>query len=138
MRFKRNRQEEIRLGIAPLIDVVFLLLIFFMVTAHFDVASGVQIRLPKVAQKTFLPKEQKITLVIDPYGKTYLKGQPIDREALRTTLKDLVREEGLLNIILQADKETKHGRVVEIMDLAKTSGVQTILIAARWDAEEKP
>ena len=57
MRFKRNRPEEIRLGIAPLIDIVFLLLIFFMVTAHFDVASGVQIRLPRVAQKTFLPKE---------------------------------------------------------------------------------
>ncbi|MBW1921270.1 MAG: biopolymer transporter ExbD [Deltaproteobacteria bacterium] len=48
MRFKTTKKEEPSLGIAPLIDIVFLLLIFFMVTSHFDIASGVRIQLPKV------------------------------------------------------------------------------------------
>ena len=51
MRFKKKREEEITIGIAPLIDIVFLLLIFFMVTSHFDIVSGVRIQLPKVTKK---------------------------------------------------------------------------------------
>ena len=51
MRFKKFREEEPRVSIAPLIDIVFLLLIFFMVTSHFDIASGIRINLPKVAKR---------------------------------------------------------------------------------------
>ena len=56
MRFKKSRDEDLILGIAPLIDIVFLLLIFFIVTYHFDIASGVRIRLPKITQRIMKPK----------------------------------------------------------------------------------
>ena len=135
MRFKKEKDEEIRLGIAPLIDIVFLLLIFFMVTSHFDIASGVRIRLPRVAKKMLSEEINKITLVIDKSGQTYLEGEKVDQKTLQKRLTSLIDEKGVSNLILQADRDVKHGKVVEIMDLAKRVGVHSIIIAARWHSE---
>lgn len=135
MRFRIVQEEEPRLGIAPLIDVVFLLLIFFMLTSHFDVASGIRIDLPKVAQKIYGDEDAKITLIIDPAGETYFEGKKLGLKALDTRIRDLVRKQGLSQVILQADKDVRHGRVIEIMDVVKSAGVRTIIIAARWEAE---
>ena len=136
MRFRKINEEEIRLGIAPLIDIIFLLLIFFMVTSHFDVASGVRIRLPKMAKKIFNQEEDKITLVINKSGGIYLKGKRVEMKILRKRLKNLVKDKDLVHLILQADKDVKHGRVVQVMDLAKSAGVHSIIIAARWKSEK--
>ena len=133
MRFTKDREEEPRLGIAPLIDVVFLLLIFFMLTSHFDVASGVHVRLPKAAQRIYGAEDHKVILLMDAEGRTYLEGKKLDQEDLKERLKDLVEKKGLVNLILQADENVKHGSVVRVMDLAKVSGVRSIIIAARWD-----
>jgi biopolymer transport protein ExbD len=136
MRFRKSQEDEIRLSIAPLIDIVFLLLIFFMVTSHFDVASGVRIRLPKVAMRIFNQYENKVILVIDKSGHTYLKGKRLDMKTLQKRLETLVNEKGAFQVILQADKDVKHGRVVQIMDIAKSAGAQAIIIAARWKPEK--
>ncbi len=136
MRFRKIKEEEIRLSIAPLIDIVFLLLIFFMVTSHFDVASGVRIRLPEVAKKFFNQEEDKITLVIDKSGGIYLKGKRVEMKILRKRLENLVKGKDLVHLFLQADKDVKHGKVVQIMDLAKSTGVHSIIIAARWKSEK--
>lgn len=133
MRFRTEQEEEPRLGIAPLIDVVFLLLIFFMLTSHFDVASGIRIDLPRVAQKIYGDDEAKITLIIDPSGEVYFEGRRSDLKALEARLRDLVEKQGLARVILQADRDVRHGRIVEIMDLVKSAGVPTIIIAARWE-----
>ncbi|MBW1888338.1 MAG: biopolymer transporter ExbD [Deltaproteobacteria bacterium] len=136
MRFKKDREEETTLGIAPLIDIVFLLLIFFMVTSHFDIATGVRIRLPKVSTKIFSEENKnKITLVIDKSAQIYLEGKKIDQKTLQKKLQNLVNKGGIFHLILQADKDVPHGKVVQIMDLAKRAGVQSIIIAARWKSE---
>lgn len=124
------------MGITPLIDIVFLLLIFFMLTSHFHVASGVSIKLPKVTQKSLKKEGEKITLMIDKEGRTYLKGEKIELENLIPKLKNIVEEEGLIHLLLQADKDVTHGRVVQIMDLAKKAGVLSIIIAANWEPEK--
>lgn len=124
------------MGITPLIDVVFLLLIFFMVTSHFNVASGIPIRLPKVAQKAYDRGDHKVMIVIDREGRTYLKGEKIDLKDLGSTLQIIVEKEGLTHLLLQADKDVKHGRVVHIMDLAKRAGVSSIIIAAQWEPKK--
>jgi biopolymer transport protein ExbD/biopolymer transport protein TolR len=136
MRFKKTKDEEPRLGITPLIDIVFLLLIFFMVTSHFHMASGISIKLPKVTQRAFNKDSKKITLTIDREGRTYLKGDIIDPKKLATGLKDLVVKEGLIHLLLQADKDVAHGKVVQVMDLAKRAGVLSIIIAADWKPEK--
>lgn len=133
MIFKKRKTEETNISIAPLIDIVFLLLIFFMVTSHFDIVAGVRIRLPKVSQKADVSDtSKKAVLVIDKSGRIFLKGKLIEQKSIEAVIKKLVKEEGISKMILQADKDVKHGRVVEIMDLSKSAGVQSIVIAARW------
>jgi biopolymer transport protein ExbD len=136
MRFRRPKEEETRLGIAPLVDIVFLLLIFFMVTSNFDVASGVRIKLPRVENKTLDYEKNRIVLVIDKSGQIYIEGQKVDLNTLKEKLEIFVREKGIIQVILQADKDVAHGHVVRIMDLAKTAGVDSILIAAQWKADK--
>ncbi len=136
MRFRKVKEEEVVLSIAPLIDIVFLLLIFFMVTSHFDVASGVRIRLPKVTKEFFNQEKNKIKLIIDQSGQAYLEGKKVDMATLQKRIEYLVNEKGMLFLILQADKDVKHGRVVQVMDLAKTAGIHSIIIAARWKSEK--
>jgi biopolymer transport protein ExbD len=136
MRFRRPNEEDIRLGIAPLIDIVFLLLIFFMVTSHFDVASGVRIRLPQSSRRILDQVEDKITLVLDRSGKVYFEGREMDQKTLRKDLEDIVGRQGVVRLVLQADKDVRHGQVVEIMDLAKAAGVHSIIIAAQWKSQK--
>ena len=136
MRFKKQKEEEPRISIAPLIDILFLLLIFFMVTSHFDIASGVQINLPNVTKRIIgEDEENRITLIIDKSAQAYLEGEKIEPKALQERLQEIVKEKGLLHLVLQADKDVTHGKVVEIMDLAKNAGVSSIIIAARWKSE---
>lgn len=136
MKFRKSRDEEPRLGITPLIDIVFLLLIFFMLTSHFHIASGVPIRLPKITQKDYDSEGHKVTLVIDRSGSIYLKGKEIDLKQLKRELEDLIKKEDRVHLLLEADKAVSHGRVVDVMDLAKTAGVSSIIIAANWDPKK--
>ncbi|MBW1729978.1 MAG: biopolymer transporter ExbD [Deltaproteobacteria bacterium] len=135
MRFGKETEEEPRLGIAPLVDIVFLLLIFFMLTSHFEIASGVRIRLPKVTQKAYNAEELKVTVLVDRTGQVYFRGKKVSLTQLKKSLEKLVEENGIVHMILQADQDAKHGRVVDVMDAAKTSGVRSIIIAARWKSE---
>jgi len=137
MRFRRNKEDEPMLGITPLIDIVFLLLIFFMLTSHFHSASGVPIRLPKVTQNAYDGKKQEIILAIDKTGRVYIKGKQIELGALGPKLKDLVEKDGLTKLVLQADEEVHHGRVVQVMDLAKSAGISSIVIAAQWNPKKE-
>ena len=137
MRFKKKKDDEPRISIAPLIDIVFLLLIFFMVTSHYDIAAGVQIKLPKVTKKTASPDaDSRIIVIVDKDANAYIDGTKIEMEDLKSRLTDEVKKRGMLNLVLQADSDVRHGRVVEIMDMAKSAGINSIVIAARWRSKE--
>lgn len=136
MRFKMKKEEEIGTGIAPLVDIVFLLLLFFAITYHFDIASGVRIDLPKVTQKASDNDTEKVTLIVNKSADIFLLGKKLDLKELEKELQALVEEKSYLKVILQADKDVSHGKVVEIMDVAKNAGINSVIIAARWKADE--
>ena len=136
MRFRKSKEEETRLGLAPLIDIVFLLLIFFMVTSHFDVASGLRIQLPEVAQRVFNQQDNQLRLVIDKSGRMVLEGKQLDMDDLKQHFEKAVNERDTVHLILQADKDVRHGVVVQAMDAAKAAGIHSILIAAQWKADK--
>src|SRR4030043_834291 len=136
MRFKKKREEEITIGIGPLVYIVFLLLLFFAISYHFDIASGVQINLPKMSKTISGDEdENRVTLIIDKSAQIYLEGEKIDLNRLRERMQGYVQERGLIKLILQADKDVSHGSVVEVMDVAKSAGIYSIIIAARWEPE---
>lgn len=136
MKFKMKREEEMTVGIAPIVDIVFLLLLFFAITYHFDIASGVRIDLPKVTQKAADDELNKVTLIINKSGDIYLFGEKIDQDSLKKEIELLVEERGTLSVVLQADKDVSHGKVVQVMDTAKSAGISSIIISARWKSGE--
>jgi len=136
MRFRKTKEEDPTIMIVPFIDMVLALLIFLVITSHVDVASGVSIQLPRIGSKSLDERKEKITLVIDRFGHYYLKGAKTDVSELSKMLRRAVEEKGLINLVLQADKEVPHGFVVEAMDVAKSVGVHSIIIAAQWKAQK--
>ncbi|SPD75074.1 putative Biopolymer transport protein exbD2 [uncultured Desulfobacterium sp.] len=136
MRFRKKKEEEPVLVLTSLTDIFFLILIFLMCTSHFHVATDVPISLPKVVQKGHDKRDHAVILIIDKTGATYIKGERIDLKDLGARLKDLMDKEGLSSLVLQADEDVRHGRVVEVMDLAKSIGIPSILIAAQLEQKK--
>ncbi len=135
MRFKKKSEEDLFISVTPLVDIVLVCLIFFMITYHFDIVSGARIDLPKVVNKNLEEDTGKVTLIISKSAEIYIGGKKYDQKTLENELKDLVKEKGYLRVILQADKDVAHGKVVEIMDIAKGAGIGSIVIAAKWKSD---
>jgi biopolymer transport protein ExbD len=136
LRFLKSKQEEETILLTPFVDIVLNLLIFFAVTTQFDIASGVHIRLPTVSNIIKEQQENRIVVVIDASGQIYLEGKKLDPKMLGERLKALVKEKRTIQLFLQADKDVKHGFVVQAMDIAKSAGVQSIVIAAQWKVDK--
>ncbi len=136
MRFKKEKDEEPGINMVPLIDVLFLILVFLLLTSTFDIATGIRIQLPKVMNQIVGQERVNINLLIDQTGQIFHEGKKIEMTALREHLEKIIKEKGPVNLVLQADKETHHGIVVETMDIAKNAGVQSVIIAARWKADK--
>ncbi|MCK4325807.1 biopolymer transporter ExbD [bacterium] len=130
---RRRRKSIGPIDLVPLIDVVFLLLIFLMLTATFTVQSGIKVSLPQAASAEE-EIEKKFTVYLTTDGLLYLNEEEIDLETLPQRLKDLMRAEGNV-LIIKADKTTAHGKVVRVLDIACSAGVDRLVIAV--EREEK-
>ncbi|RJR16977.1 MAG: biopolymer transporter ExbD [Desulfobacteraceae bacterium] len=137
MRFTRQRQEETRLGITPLIDIVFLLLIFIVLTSRFNQAEEVPVSLPQLEGKFPSADSGRNRLVIDKQGRVYHKGNFVPREALPALIKSFVEGNPSFSLVLEADRDARYGTVVELMDIARRSGMGSIVIAAEWKAKRE-
>lgn len=128
MRFREKERPKMGLEIAPLIDVVFLLLIFFLLSSPFIFQHGIKVKLPEAATEEVQPKRD-IFITIDKDGVIYLNDKITDIEALSSELKRLILEDKQRFVIIRADKDTRHGRVVEVLDVSKMVGVERLGIA---------
>lgn len=99
MKFRKTKDDEANIGIAPLVDIVFLLLIFFMVTSHYDIAAGVQIKLPKITKKAQDPDaENRVIITVDKDAAIYIEGEKIDISALEQRLNREIKERVCLTL----------------------------------------
>ena len=130
MQFKVKQKRKVMLNITSLIDVLFLLLIFFMVSSTFLEQPGIKLELPH-AQSSEVVRQKDYTLFVDKEGKMFLNSDPIDLKALEAKLKEVLpkMEDGAL--ILKADQDASHGIVVRIMDVAKRSGVKKLVVGTK-------
>ena len=127
MRFKRHLElEKGRLDIAPLIDVIFLLLIFFMLTSSFILQPGIKVNLPDAITSKLVPKEN-IEVLITGKDHIYISGKRITVKELRSRLRMAGRAK--TPVLIKADKSASLGRVVEIWDLCREVGISNINIA---------
>jgi len=121
-----------QVNITSLIDVVLLLLIFFMISTTFVTQPGIRIDLPKANTNIKNVAQESNTIIISADNRIYINRQEMnDIEQLRSELVKLKQEQTSELIIIKADENVAHGIVVSVMDLAKTSGFSRIAIATR-------
>ncbi|SDL88667.1 biopolymer transport protein ExbD [Franzmannia pantelleriensis] len=130
MRFVRRRRAPVEVNLTPLIDVVFLLLIFFMVSTTFETRQALELELPQSDSAAPLTASP-VTLVVTRDGEYRLGEQRLDAAGLTMALADVTdaaREHGL---IVEADRQSAHGAVVTALDRAGALGIQQVRIATR-------
>lgn len=127
MKFKRRVfLEKGELHITPLIDVIFLLLIFFMLTSSFIFQPGIKINLPKALTSEVIQRENLI-IVVTEEDSLYINKRLINQGELSSRLKVAAKESK--PILIKADRKSSLGKVVEVWDLCRTEGIQKINIA---------
>ncbi len=123
------------INITPLTDIFLVLLIIFMVTssvmADAGARSGLRVNLPKGATKEVQISKKDLTIAMAPDGKMVVRGQSVDAGQLQKLLSDAKAENPDTQVIIQADETTHHGRVVSVMELAKTVGLHRLAIATK-------
>ena len=129
MWFSRRKRVRAAFGITPLVDCVLLLLIFFMLTSSFVFQPGIKVDLPKATTiESSIRKELVVLIARD--GSLFFQDKKVPLKAFATQLKKEVTANKEAFLIISADKEVLHGRVVEVMDAAKVAGIERIAIAA--------
>jgi biopolymer transport protein ExbD len=123
-----QKKSRSLLNITPLIDVLFILIIFFAVSSTFLEQPGIKLALPE-AKQTDLQKIEKAVLFISADEKLLLREKEISIENLGPMLKDLMDKSIDRALIVNADKGVHHGFVVQVMDIARQNGVQKLVIA---------
>jgi biopolymer transport protein ExbD len=127
MRFKRRVfLEKGQLDIAPLIDIVFLLLIFFMLTSSFIFQPGIRVNLPRAVTSEVLHKEI-LVVTITQGNDIYLNERPVTREELVSRIRMASREGR--SLLIQADKEADLGSVIDVWDICREADLKQVNIA---------
>jgi len=126
---KRERQfYQLQAPLTSLIDIVFLLLIYFLLTTNFMVDEGIKIKLPK-AHATSPQTQKEITIVVDKQGRAFLENQEVSLNELFTVLKERLqgKQDGL--VVIKADRAIILNKAVRVMDVAKAAGAGRLVLA---------
>lgn len=132
MNFRKDTKDEIEIGLTPLIDVVFILLIFFMVTTTFNRNSELKIDLPEAATKADPSQDRMIEIAINATGTFYVNQVELVGTQQGTLVKALAKvlgENKTLPVAIKADAKTPHQAVITAMDAASQLGLNRISLA---------
>ena len=129
MQLLTKKTRTVVISITSLIDVVLLLLIFFMLTTSFVEQPGMKLDLPET-ESTTGESTDELTVTISSVGEIYLGKELIELEDLKAKLIKDKEKNNTSNLVIKADKTTPHGTVVQVMDIAKISGFEKLIIAS--------
>jgi biopolymer transport protein ExbD len=129
-----TEETEPALNLTPLMDIMFLLVIFFAVSTTFKVFPGISVDLPGAESETIQEEEKSLTAILTEAGEIFIDGKPVETERLADTLRAKQEESPIGMFILEADRRAQHGQVVVLMDAAKQAGILQLAISTR--AEE--
>lgn len=130
MQLRSKNKRTVVLNVTSLIDVLFLLLIFFMISTTFLSTPAIQLELPK-AKNADAVRQEPLVVYIDADGALYLNDEPIDAGLLPAVLKDKLLENDDKAVILKADSRVTHGSVVQIMDIIKGAGARRLVVSTQ-------
>ena len=128
-KFSFEDGEESDVDLTPMIDIVFIMLIFFIVTASFVKEAGIDVNRPGAV--TAERKEKaSILIAIAENGEIWIDKRAVDVRAVRANIERLRAENPQGGVVIQADKNSKNGLLVKVMDAARLAGVENVSLAA--------
>ena len=130
MRRRRSMESTTvsnEVNLTPMLDVVFIMLIFFIVTTSFIKESGVEIERPEASAATPRPDAQ-VLVAITPEGAVWVDGKPVDTHRIGQQVAGMLSDEG--TVVIQADRASTTGLLIEVMDRLKQAGVEQVAVAA--------
>lgn len=136
MQFRQKRIIKPVINIAPVVDVLFLLLIFFMVTSTFVEQPNIKLELP-TTKHSETSRTEKMVLTISRDGQLFLQDMPVDKRNLEKALRRIILDTGDETLVLKADKLVPYGVVVDAMDDAKGAGYKKIIAPTILEKEER-
>ncbi len=125
---KKRPRYQIQAPLTSLIDIVFMLLIYFLLTTNFMVDEGIKIKLPQA--KAAAPQtRQEITVYVDREGRTFMKDRPVAQDMLFKELKKMIGGQKDRLVVVKADRSVILNKAVKVMDLAKAAGAARLCLA---------
>ncbi|MCG8488271.1 MAG: biopolymer transporter ExbD [Candidatus Thiodiazotropha sp.] len=129
-----DESGELAINLTPLIDMVFILLIFFMVTSSFVKETGVEVDRPSAATAT-MKQQAAILIGVTSKGEVWIDKRRVDIRAVRANVERLHAENPEGAVVIMADREAPTGVVIRVLDQSRLAGVDSVSIAATRDQE---
>jgi biopolymer transport protein ExbD len=122
-------EEENEINLTPMLDVVFIMLIFFIVTASFIKEAGLDVNRPDAPMTESTPEESNILVLINANDEIWIERRLIDPRALRANIERMHAENPEGSVVIQANNQSSNKMLVTVMDAARQAGVYNISIA---------
>jgi len=129
MKLRERKKTDYTVDITALVDVVFLMLIFFMVSTSFKVASTLKLELPSSQSKAQQTEQQEVVISVNSSGQLYVQDEPVQDADLRRRILNVSKGDPNMRVVLRADAEARHRRVVYILDTIRGLGMGKVGIA---------
>ena len=132
-RYSQQAEEEPGIDLTPMLDVVFIMLIFFIVTSSFIKESGIEVNRPQ-ADSASSQEKGNILIAVTADGQVWLDKQVVDVRSVRAHVERMRQEQPEGVVVVQADQDARTGLVVKVMDQARLAGVQDVVLAASLES----
>ncbi|MBN2645415.1 MAG: biopolymer transporter ExbD [Desulfuromonadaceae bacterium] len=130
---RRQRRKPAELNMSPLIDMIFILLIFFVVTTSFVREAGVDVQRP-IAQTAETKDSTNIVLAITADNMVVVEGKPIDVRSVQSYMERFLMQNPNGSVVLAADRNSRSGLVIQVLDACRLAGVKNLSVAAKKGA----
>ena len=132
MRFRHNEDpaEQANVDMTPLIDVVFILLIFFILSASFQQQNQIRVERPN-SQVTDSISSVSVTVSVDDQGQIWLDNQVVEVTMLTSRVKKKVAQASNVSVVINVDKSVDSGRLIQVIDKVRIAGVNNVAVATK-------
>ena len=130
--FKPRPRVQVQVPLTALIDIVFLLLIYFLLTTNFMTEEGIKVKLPQ-ARASAPQAEKEITVYVDREGRVFVGKEEVSNARLFDRLKEMIGGQEDRLVVVKADRKVILNRVVKVMDMAKAAGAGRLCLATEKD-----
>ena len=133
----RKERKQVTLSVTPLIDVLFLLIIFFMLTGTFKRVGELELRLPKSSTSVPPTEEEQahqVELLVMESGRISMDGERVEMPLLKSRLAEVLRQDPQSRVMIKAEEGVRHGRVVLLLDIVREAGFRGVGIGTQMGA----